>query len=59
MNDAQLDHVYAELARAVARVGEAKAPLFLATLALALLSKEVDADKALAQIAQAEQLANT
>ncbi|UUZ62464.1 hypothetical protein LP414_10030 [Polaromonas sp. P1(28)-13] len=59
MNDAQLDHLYSALAQAIGRAGEARAPLFLATLALALLSHEADADKALAQIAQAERLTNT
>ena len=54
-----LDQSYAALAEATARVGEAKAPLFLATLALALLSRQADAAEALALIAQAERLANT
>ncbi|AYQ29706.1 MULTISPECIES: hypothetical protein [unclassified Polaromonas] len=54
-----LDQTYTALAEATARVGEAKAPLFLATLALALLSKQADGSQALALIAQAERLANT
>lgn len=54
-----LDQTYTALAEATARVGEAKAPLFLATLALALLARQADADQALALIAQAERLANT
>ena len=55
----QLDQTYAALAEATARVGEAKAPLFLATLSLALLSRHTDAEQALALIAQAERLAAT
>ncbi|MGH8832610.1 MAG: hypothetical protein ACREXV_16230 [Polaromonas sp.] len=54
-----LDQTYTALAEATARVGEARAPLFLATLALALLTRQADADQALALIAQAERLANT
>lgn len=54
-----LDQTYAALAEATARVGEAKAPLFLATLSLALLSRQSDAAQALALIAQAERLAAT
>lgn len=55
----QLDQTYAALAEATARVGGAKAPLFLATLSLALLSRQTDAAQALALIAQAERLAAT
>jgi hypothetical protein len=54
-----LDQTYTALAEATARVGEARAPLFLATLSLALLSRQADGDEALALIAQAERLANT
>ena len=54
-----LDQTYAALAEATARVGEAKVPLFLATLSLALLSRQSDAAQALALIAQAERLAAT
>ena len=56
-NSHQLDQTYAALAETIARVGEAKAPLFLATLALALLSRQTDVAQALALIAQAERLA--
>lgn len=56
-NSHQLDQTYAALAEAIARVGEAKAPLFLATLALALLSRQTDVAQALALMAQAERLA--
>ena len=52
-----LDQTYTALAEATARVGEAKVPLFLATLALALLSRQTDANEALALITQAERLA--
>ena len=52
-----LDQTYTALAEATARVGETKAPLFLATLSLALLSRQTDANEALALIAQAERLA--
>ncbi|MDW5441673.1 hypothetical protein [Polaromonas sp. SM01] len=59
MTEPQLDQTYTALAQATARVGEAKAPLFLATLSLALLMRQTDADQALVLIAQAERLANT
>lgn len=59
MTESQLDQTYTALAQATARVGEAKAPLFLATLSLALLTRQTNADQALALIAQAERLANT
>jgi hypothetical protein len=54
-----LDQTYTALAEATARVGEARAPLFLATLSLALLSRQADGGEALALIAQAERLAGT
>ncbi|MES2361108.1 MAG: hypothetical protein V4646_04830 [Pseudomonadota bacterium] len=59
MTETQLDQTYTALAQATARVGEAQAPLFLATLSLALLTRQTDADQALALIAQAERLAKT
>jgi hypothetical protein len=55
----QLDQTYTALAEATARVGESKAPLFLATLALALLSRQTDAAQVLALITQAERLSAT
>ena len=58
-NTHHLDQTYTALAEATARVGEGKAPLFLATLALALLSRQSDATEALALIAQAERLSAT
>ena len=54
-----LELTYTALAEATARVGEAKAPLFLATLALALLSRQTDINETLMLIAQAERLAAT
>lgn len=57
MTDAQLDDAYAALARATTRVGETKAPLMLAALALALIAREDDAGQVLALIAQAERIA--
>ena len=59
MTDNQLDEAYTVLAKAIARVGEARAPLFLATLSLALLSRHVDAGQALDLIAQAERLSDS
>jgi hypothetical protein len=59
MNSAELELTYTALAECVARVGEAKASLLLATLALDLLSRQPDADSALSHIFQAERLANT
>ena len=59
MNSAELELNYTALAECVARVGEAKASLLLATLALDLLSRQPDADSALSHIVQAERLANT
>lgn len=58
-NADHLDQTYTALAEATARVGEGRAPLFLATLSLALLSRQADAGEALALIAQAERLAGT
>jgi hypothetical protein len=57
MNDAQIELTYTALAECMARVGEAKTSLLLATLALDLLSEQPDADAALKHIFQAERLA--
>ena len=57
MTEPDLDRAYTALAEAVHRVGPQKAQLFLATLGLALLSRQPDAEAALAFIAQAERLA--
>ena len=54
-----LDQIYSALAEATARVGEAHAPLFLATLSLSLMARQSDTAEALALIAQAERLAGT
>ncbi|CAJ50737.1 hypothetical protein [Bordetella avium] len=54
MNHQELDQVYTELAQAVARAGEARAPLLLSMICLALLSKQENAQAALASIQQAE-----
>ncbi len=59
MTPAQLTETYTALAEATARVGEARAPLFLSTLALALLAHQGEAAPALALIAQAERLSAT
>jgi hypothetical protein len=58
MNNADIELTYTALAECMARVGEAKTSLLLATLALHLLCQEPDADAALAHIVQAERLAN-
>lgn len=56
-DSADLDRAYTQLAQAIGRVGEANAPRFLATLALALLIREGCSADALNLIAQAERLA--
>ena len=58
MDSIQIERTYTALAQCIARVGEAKTSLFLATLALDLLSQQPDGDSALAHILQAERLAN-
>jgi hypothetical protein len=58
MNDAHIELTYTALAECIARVGKAKTSLFLATLALDLLSEQPDAEAALRHISQAERLAN-
>jgi hypothetical protein len=57
MNDAEVELIYTELAQCIARTGEAKTPLLLATLALDLLRQQPDAGAALAHIVRAERLA--
>jgi hypothetical protein len=59
MTESELDQTYTALAEATTRVGESKAPLFLATLSLSLLAKQADASAVLPLIAQAERLAQT
>jgi hypothetical protein len=58
MNDGQIEFTYTALAECIARVGEAKTSLLLATLALDLLSEQPDAEAALEHILKAERLAN-
>jgi hypothetical protein len=57
MNSIQIELTYTALAECIARVGESKTPLLLATLALDLLSRLPDAAAALQHILQAERLA--
>jgi hypothetical protein len=56
MNNSQIEATYTALAECIARVGRARTPLLLATLALDLLCREQDAQAALAHISQAERL---
>jgi hypothetical protein len=59
MNSAELELTYTALAESIARIGETKTSLLLATLALDLLSRQPDAGAALSHILQAERLAST
>jgi hypothetical protein len=59
MNNAEIELTYTALAECIARAGEAKTQLLLATLALNLLCQQPDAGAALAHILQAERLADT
>jgi hypothetical protein len=56
MNSIHIELTYTALAECIARVGESKTPLLLATLALDLLSQQPDAEAALQHILQAERL---
>lgn len=56
MNEADIDATYTALAECLARIGEAGSRLFLATLALDLLTEQPNAGTALAHILQAERL---
>ena len=56
MNNAQIELTYTALAECIARVGQAKTSLLLATLSLQLLSLQPDVDAALAHLLQAERL---
>ena len=51
-----LDRTYTELAEALGRVGEARAPLLLSTLVLALVARQREASSVLPLIGQAERL---
>ena len=55
MTDQDLDTSYTALCEAVTRIGEQRAALFLAMLALSLIARQDSADQALALIRQAEQ----
>ncbi len=57
MNPDDLDTAYTALAQALGRVGQERSPLLLATLALALLARQGDAQAVLPLIEQAERLA--
>jgi hypothetical protein len=59
MTDTDLDHAYSELSEALARVGDDRARLLLATLSLALLARLPDAQTVLPLIEQAERLSQT
>ena len=59
MTDTDLDITYTALAEAIARAGEARTPLLLATLSLSLLAQQPDAKPVLALIAQAQRLRGT
>lgn len=59
MTDTDLDTAYTALSQALARVGDDKASLFLATLSLALLARQPDANAVLPLIEQAERLSQT
>jgi hypothetical protein len=56
MNDHDLDHSYSALCEALSAVGKDKAELFLATLALALISHADAPHRPLESIAQARRL---
>ena len=59
MTAEDLDRTYTALAEALARVGNARVPLFLSTLALALAARQPDAASVLPLIDQAERLSLT
>lgn len=52
-----IETTYTALAEALGRIGEARTPLLLATLSLALLARAADTTQALAEIERAERLA--
>lgn len=54
MTEQDLDTSYTSLCEAITRVGEQRAPLFLAMLSLSLIARQPDAGDVLALIAQAE-----
>jgi len=58
MRPEELDVLYTSLAQAIARVGEGRSSLMLATLALDLIAHQADPDIAAEAIARAERLAD-
>jgi hypothetical protein len=57
LNSDDLDLAYTALSDALGRAGSDKSALLLATLCLAMLAREPEAERALDLIAQAERLA--
>ena len=58
MTDADLDQAYTALCTAMAKVGEAPAPLFLSMVCLSLMSRFEQADEVLPLIANAQAVLN-
>jgi len=54
MTEQDLDTSYTLLCEAITRVGEQRAPLFLAMLSLSLIARQASASDVTALIAQAE-----
>ena len=54
MTEHDLDTSYTSLCEAITRVGEQRAPLFLAMLSLSLIARQPNANEVLSLIAQAE-----
>ncbi len=54
MTDQDLDSSYTALCEAISRVGEQRAPVFLAMLSLSLIARQASASDVLALIAQSE-----
>src|SRR3546814_6002274 len=55
VTEQDLDTSYTALAEAIARVGQERAPLFMAMLALSLIARQLDTEQTLNLITQAEQ----
>ena len=53
----RLDRLYTQLAEALGRVGEERAPLFLATLVLDLMTARIDESRVAGAIVRSEGLA--
>ena len=54
MTEQDLDTSYTSLCEAITRVGEQRAPLFLAMLSLSLIARQPNTNDVLSLIAQAE-----